>query len=753
MIAMCLLASVAMGQGVPAPAPNAVPSLVVSIVGQQGNSYDVKVVNRSGHAVTAFALRLASADGGQNCDGSCGRAETVADNARPAIKAGGSVDLGLSSSRVNIGMVAAEAAVFDDESYQGDERAAALLVAQQIGRQAEYDRLIAAANGIMITNAGDAHKTTQIRSKLAELSVGLDPAMVQTFKRWFPALAGCMKQYARFMKAAATNERQLVAGSMAQFAQGRASGTPSLTQWWSAMQQQLAPFGCNGCAAQAMRPKTPSSQNVAQPCREDIMPVLLTASLADDGSMVDSEEEMEAELSDEDEAALDASIVVPETRIPSGTPARFIVVEKDVPPAEPTPPPKPVAAARPAEIPMADAADGKGYLFERTDFQNRPVPDYLMYQTFFRDISNFGDMALYEVVRRDKNGQRVENLGPRAGGLKDAEIAILKQAAAETNRQLRGVFTKKDALIRAKVLIYPPGWMFYAPPITGLHALDLQETQTLKNGIQRLRSKLGPASFARLDGFVRSVYHATPGKLVLRHLTGDSFYTQFFHYLALLDGMPGNLTAQQEEVKRQNELGAAGLAKKDWALLVGVAKDYEQLYDRLYNPIPQETRASIVEVSIGPPTPLKEAVAYPGSVLLGAQPTHVAPVPMVTLGEVLHSNPIMLHEPLAAMPLEQPTLGVITLSPEARRKEYERKHDELDLALITGIAQVQAGFGEARFQKFEAYLHQLYADSGTETAVPIEAKKVKAEKPQAQRKKGQDGKSKAHQSQRALTKS
>ena len=95
---------------------------------------------------------------------------------------------------------------------------------------------------------------------------------------------------------------------------------------------------------------------------------------------------------------------------------------------------------------------------------------------------------------------------------------------------------------------------------------------------------------------------------------------------------------------------------------------------------------------------------------------------MVTLGEVLHTNPIMVPEPLPAMAFEQPTLGVITLSPEAPRKEYQRQHDELDLALITGIAQLQAGFGAQYYQKFEAYLQRLYANAGWETAVPIEDK-------------------------------
>ncbi len=398
------------------------------------------------------------------------------------------------------------------------------------------------------------------------------------------------------MKAAANNEKRMVTNSMEQFAHGTAPGAPSLTQWWSAMQQQLGPFGCNGCAAPAMRPKAPaSSQNAAQPCRENITPILLTASLADDGSLVEVEEdlEMEAELSEEDEAALDADLVVPDTQTPSRHPTRAAVLEPsaktDVPANTPLPSPKPVAQVLPSGIPLIPAPDGKGYLLGRRDFQNRPVPDYMMYRAFFRDISNFGDKALYKVVRWDSNGQRVENRGPRAGGLNNAEIAILQQAAAATNRQVGVVLTKKDAFIRTKVLIYPSGWIFYAPPIAGLRQLDVQEAQTLNTGIQSLRLKLGAASFVRLDNFARSVYHATPGRLVLTHLTNDAIHGRFFQYLALLDGMANRLTAQQEEARRQHQLHAAGFAEKDWALLVKVAKDYQQLLDRLYNPVQAPT--------------------------------------------------------------------------------------------------------------------------------------------------------------------
>ncbi len=174
-IAMGLLVTVAVAQTPvqPVQTESQAPSLVVTFAGEHGSSYHFKVTNTSSHAVTAFALQLvpgsvSKLDGGFACEGACTRSVTLADNAKPAIKAGKAAELGFPISNVNDGTLVAEAAIFDDESYEGEERAAALLVAQQIGRQAEYDRLIAAITSVMITSADDARKTTQIRIKLGE---------------------------------------------------------------------------------------------------------------------------------------------------------------------------------------------------------------------------------------------------------------------------------------------------------------------------------------------------------------------------------------------------------------------------------------------------------------------------------------------------------------------------------------------------------------------------------------------------------
>src|SRR6476646_9727649 len=94
-IAMCLLMSTAMGQdtGAPVLAESAAPSLVVSFAGQRGSVYHFKVVNKSSHAVTAMTLQLvpagtAKVEGRYACGSGCGHSVTIADNARPVIKAG-----------------------------------------------------------------------------------------------------------------------------------------------------------------------------------------------------------------------------------------------------------------------------------------------------------------------------------------------------------------------------------------------------------------------------------------------------------------------------------------------------------------------------------------------------------------------------------------------------------------------------------------------------------------------------------------
>src|SRR5258707_268512 len=254
--ALSLLIASAAGQtSPPVQIESQVPFLTVSYAGESGGHSRFRITNTSEHAVTAFALLLLPGgsqpvDGRYSCEGQCVRSFSLADNSRPIIRAKGSVERSLDIP-ADGGVLVAEAAILDDESWAGDERVAAFMVATQFGNQTEFDRIVAAVNASMASGSDDAQRILQIRSRLGGLSVSLEDAEVQAFPLWFPGLPDCAQRYARTMKRAATNEKQFAAVPIEQFAHGADAGFQSLTQWGKKPRQQFAPFVCDGCAAKA----------------------------------------------------------------------------------------------------------------------------------------------------------------------------------------------------------------------------------------------------------------------------------------------------------------------------------------------------------------------------------------------------------------------------------------------------------------------------------------------------------------------
>src|SRR5258708_34070853 len=94
------------------------------------------------------------------------------------------------------------------------------MAATQFGNQTEYDRIVAAVNSSIAGGADDAPRALQIRSRLGSLPVSLENAQGQSFYLWFPDLPDCAQRYARTMKRAAANEKQMVAANIEQLAAG-----------------------------------------------------------------------------------------------------------------------------------------------------------------------------------------------------------------------------------------------------------------------------------------------------------------------------------------------------------------------------------------------------------------------------------------------------------------------------------------------------------------------------------------------------
>jgi hypothetical protein len=610
----------------------------------------------------------------------------LGDVARPAIKVGSSLRQRVAISRVNGGTLVLNAAVFDDESYEGEETAAAQLVARQIGRQAEYDRIASAINLVLNTNGNnsDAGKTALIRMKLSVLPTRLDAKMVRTFKLWFPELAGCAQQYARLMKSAAASEKQQVLKNMEKFARDNIPGNPSLVQWWQTTQAALASAGCNGCGDQAMHPKRHSSeQNVSAKCQAR-PPVVFTASLADDGTDNGTEEAAaEVDLGPEDVGLLDEGAP---TEANNSEPAEAETSEAEAMETEATEPevaepeiaraePLAMPVSReiknnlpPSGIPFMPAPDGRGQLLRRMEFG--AVPDNLIYRAFFRDIVTLGDMAFQEEVRWI-DGEQVEDNGPRVGGLGKVEIAILKKAAYECNEEADELKAKSDDLLISSVSGYPVGWLIYAPPIPAMHELKDQETATINKCIVRLRRNLG-SSFVRLQGFVKKVYGTSQGEIESVRISDDTLYANYLRYLATLDDLAAvHPPAKKESALRQQDLIREGLGERDRALVAKTALEYNKAVAALYE-VP------------------KGEIAIFDRRLSGAIS---APSPAVQIQKA--------DMPAAEIPESQ----------DARTKELKGKADEAQLSLLTGIAQLQAGMSAPVYKKFDAYLHKLYADA------------------------------------------
>ena len=670
-LAVCLLAGVAAGQETPQgiQTQDDVSSLRVSFLGVEGGKSRIRISNTSSHAVTAFSLRLVPAgipvqDGHYLCEGQCGRSFTIADNSSPAIKAGSSVDRAFSVDSVGGGAVLAEAAIFDDESYEGKEDVAAFLVSRQIGNQAEYDRIVSAVQPVISSTTDDAQKTVRIRMALGSLPVNLDPAMIRTFKAWFPDLEDCDHSFAREMKKAATGEKQIAIDSIELFAHG--SKRPSVSQWWDSAKLQLAGFGCDGCANQASHPKPPASpQNASMQCRNDAVDeIILSASLVDDGSDMDQgDETAEGELAPEDMAALaedrGPEKTKPVARSAASAPARGASR------AEYVAPPSLVRKGPPSGLGFTHAPDGNGYLLWRIAYDG-PVADSFVYRAFFLDVTRLGDRAFYEVVRWSEDGDELRS-GQPAGGLTASQLETVKKISDDCEMEMGKLFLKRTSLMSTQRRGYPLGWAAYMPPLQGERELKDKETIVLNAHIDQLRTRLGQNSFSRLDGFVRKVYHAVPGRTVTIPLPDDFLYGSFFRYIAVLDQLSvgDQEKAKQETAKRHNELIAAGLDEKQWLMLKKVALDYNLAYSNLYN-----------------------------DRLLGAVPFR-GPLP----GNSPGIKP-----------------GVVTPAAAAEQRAAQGK-----LNLLASIAQLQAGLGDPLFQKFDAYLHLLYAPATRETFVAASA--------------------------------
>jgi hypothetical protein len=248
---------------------SSVPSIQINFAGQDGGFYKFSVKNMSNHGITAFNVRLLpagfhNAAGKPECDVRCGETGELGTKSRPVIAPGSSFPLSYPVHTITGGVVV-EAALLDNDTFEGEDRAAARLLAQKIGFQAEHDRILPVVGRIMADSGLDEPgKIVQIRQELQWLSVDPDPATIQNFQQRFSNSTDCGDSCAQIMQSTAMSEKQLVLTKLEQFLgeDGSEAKETSLGKWWDDTRQHIGAYGCDDCA---VSPQKPASEPVTLP--------------------------------------------------------------------------------------------------------------------------------------------------------------------------------------------------------------------------------------------------------------------------------------------------------------------------------------------------------------------------------------------------------------------------------------------------------------------------------------------------------
>jgi hypothetical protein len=242
-----------------------VPSVTVVPAGVDGTNYEFLVRNRSAHAITALDLLVVphgvpKKDGQFECKNHCSDDPKIGTIDRPVIAAGGELKVKYETAKVSRGAVIAQAAIFDNSTYGGDEQSSTLLIAIQLGNQNEFDRIISAVRSFVADEDYDSEKGAEIKVALTSLPVDADSETIAAFGRWFPNIRDCSHRFPRIMQEASTEERTDVIKTLQPLLRTGSPSNAALTAWWSATQDYMSAFGCPQCGARMANPRTPAVQ-------------------------------------------------------------------------------------------------------------------------------------------------------------------------------------------------------------------------------------------------------------------------------------------------------------------------------------------------------------------------------------------------------------------------------------------------------------------------------------------------------------
>jgi hypothetical protein len=678
-----------------------VPGVSVQFAGQENKSYKFLIENRTGHNITAFDVLLVPSGVPKKgnrflCQGRCSESREIDNIDGPAIKAGVTKQVTYDAATVTGGAVVVEAAIFDDGSYGGSERAAAYLVANQIGDQAEFDRIVNAIDTIMAgTGPQITGKGIRIEAELAGIPVDSDPTMMATFYRWFPNVRDCNGRFPAIMRNVSAQVKANVQAKVeALMSQGEPSAT-ALTQWWSATEQYLAGFGCSDCGERMASPSPPvRQQTVSVGCTAQTPgtgSTALSAEMVDDSAMDgdgtdDATDQTAGNDGDSsDMTGQDAADELSMNKEPSEPPAA-VASEAHAPAATATAPTVSSPAAEASTtmmtsvstrcLPMSPRPFGFGAFAHAVGAAQedahpvdaRPVTDEQLYPRYFRYVKQW-DKCFSEGIWPESKVEEYPDPYPEGMNENQRQVVTIVAYDWEQSRQDSDSEPKMPAVvpgagpgIASQRFAGETTWA-QMQKVMQQRQLRAEETEErvklVESRVSSLRLALGKNSFREFDDYVHALYQTIPGRLLREPLPETAMYNRYFHLISSLDKLAANGGDDGKEAAkaRTEEQKACQLSDKEEGILQQVADDYEREFEEF------RPRIGISSGSdLGRPT------------AAGVRP------------------------------------------PEAGRFPQGRGR-----IVAAHIEQLQSSLGKGSFEKIELRMHELYDSDGPRRIVPIEA--------------------------------
>jgi len=710
-----------------------VPGVTVQFTAQDGDDYKFYIHNRSGRGITAYEVLLVPSGVKRKgnrflCKGRCAESHEVKTLDQPAIKTGDLLAVTYDAAKVAGGAVVVESAVFDDATYAGNERAAAYLVAQQLGQQEEFDHIVFAVDQVM-DGSGPANidKANRIYSALAGLATDANSAAVVTFERWFPNVRDCAQRFPQVMKSAAAPEVADVESKL----QPLLSANPSeatLAQWWTGTQQSLAQFGCSGCTARLGSPTPPVKKRMisigcSAPQQPPPQGVAVLAWSVDDfedddsaDASADSGADQAADAGDQDgdddalsmteepsdapatsaanapakpsEAADSAGTsIAPIPPSPSGASRSVTTTRRRIAPAPRFYPYPPMAEDEIAKEPTGATRASQGSF--------RPVPDEELFERYFQYVTRWTTyLSQGGTLEAAKNVDSPDPFPAKMSGEGRNAVTVAAydylHAWHEWNRKTQPAATGDPTAATSTIAHLP----WDPPALPGADAernrqkaderLEARDA-LVKAEMDKIRGQIGLASYRSFDAYVHGIYHARPGRWVREPLPKRIMVVYYLRYVGAMDRSAED-EAQGDWAKsakrRIDEQEAAGLSDTEQAILQQVADDLRQT-----------TKERQAQLMANRPHGISPAGPTSGASSFGATIDSRTPgADGVPVG-------------VAATTSVPATFGVVSLPGQRIAESF--------------VVQLKAKIGEAGFEKVEKRAHTLYGSITSRRVVAV----------------------------------